>query len=490
MAGSSAGADYPTTPGAYQTTFVQGYVCGFPCQITFPGALQHITKVDPTASRLIFSTGLNDQHNSAGNTNNTGIAVGSDGSVYVTGFVALGTYPFTVTPPTTDSAFLTKLDPSGSTVSYSLPIGGAGVQIDSSGKLYVGGRLSNNQSYNAGFSQPAPLQPPAPFSWVPQYCWPNEVVANSAAYVALVDPATGAALDAQWIGGSGPTGIGLTLAGGTAWIAGVTPAADVPITPGALMPGSLGGGLLSGAFLAAVDFSTAATSAPAVACVLDSGNLSHVRAVTGQQLISLFGQNLGQPGSVDVSFNDVPAQLLYVSPTQINVVVPNQAYSAAPQVSAMKLTLGGATIERQFPYIASNPSLFGNLSPQPCGTSQQFEALALNGDGSTNSCTAPAQAGGIISLFVDGTGGPLAPNILGMVAHFGQCAASVENASLLNGLVYQLDMRLPTTIPICVGAFGPEGIAQFGFVQLSYGDTPVGPTTLTGSPMILGIWAK
>lgn len=490
VAGSNVGTDYPTTPGAYQTTFIQGYVCGFPCQIEFPGTLQHVTKVDPTASKLMFSTGLNDQHNSAGYTTNTGIAVGSDGSVYVTGFVAQGTYPFTVTPPTTDSAFLTKLDPSGSTVLFSLPIGGAGVEIDSSGNLYVGGLLSNYQDFKAGFAGPGPLQPPAPFSWVPQHCWPDDVVASSAAYVARIDPATGAALDAQWIGGSGPKPIGLTLAGGKAWIAGTTPAADVPMTPGALMPGALGGGLLPGAFLAAVDFSTAGSSgSPAVACLLDSGNLSHVRAVTGQQLISLFGQNLGQPGSVDVSFNDVPAQVLYVSPTQINVVVPNQAYSPAPRFSAMKLTVGGVTVERQFPYIASNPSLFGNLSPQPCGTPQEFEALALNGDGSTNSCTSPAQAGGTISLFVHGTGGPLAPDILGMTAQFGQCSASVENASLINGLVYQVDVRLPTTIPICAGAFGPEVIAQFGFVQLSYGDTPVGPTTLTGSPTILGIWA-
>lgn len=491
-AGSNVGTDYPTTPGAYQTTFIQGYVCGFLCQIEFPGTLQHVTKVDPTASKLIFSTGLNDQHNTAGYTNNTGIAVGADGSVYVTGFVALGTYPFTVTAPTTDSAFLTKLDPSGSSAVYSLPIGGAGVQIDSSGNLYAGGLLSNNQEFNAfPFTQPVPIQPPAPFSWVPQYCWPDDVVASSAAYVARIDPMTGAALDAQWIDGSGPTPIGLTLAGGKAWVVGSTPAADVPMTPGTLMPRALGGGLLPGAFLAAVDFTTAQTSgSPAVACLLDSGNLSHVRAVTGQQLISLFGQNLGQPGSVDVSFNDVPAQLLYVSPIQINVVVPNQAYSPAPRVNVMKLTVGGVTIERQFPYIASNPSLFGNLSPQPCGTSEEFEALALNGDGSTNSCTAPAQAGGMISLFVHGTGGPLTQNLLGMVALFGQCAASVENTSLINGLVYQVDVRLPTTIPICAGAFGPAGIAQFGFVQLSYGDASVGPTTLTGSPMILGIWAK
>ena len=491
LAGSSVGTGYPTTPGAYQTTLTQGYVCGFPCQIEFPGKLQHVTKVDPAASRLIFSTGLNDPNNGSGDTENHGIAVGPDGSVYVTGFVTQGTYPFTVTPPLTDSPFLTRLDPSGSTVLYSLPIGGAGVQLDSSGKLNVGGLLSDNQQFIAGLAAPGPLQPPAPFSWVPQSCWPNEVVASSAAYVASVDPATGAALDAQWIGGSGPVPIALTLAGGKAWIVGTTPAADVPMTPGALMPDALGGGLLPGAFLAAVDFTTAPTSvSPAVACLLDSGNLSHVRALTGQQLISLFGQNLGEPGSVDVSFNGVSAQLLYVSPTQINAVVPNQAYSEGPQVSVMELTVGGVTTGRQFPYIASNPSLFGSLSPQPCGTSQEFEALALNADGSTNSCTAPAQAGGKISLFVHGTGGPLAPAILGMVAHFGQCAANVENTTLIDGLVYQVDVLLPTTIPTCVGAFVADGIAQFGYLQLSYGAIPVGPTTFTGSPMTLGIWAK
>src|SRR5271157_2760885 len=156
----------------------------------------------------------------------------------------------------------------------------------------------------------------------------------------------------------------------------------------------------------------------------------------------------------------------------------------------MKVTANGVTTERQFPYIASNPGLFGNLSPQPCGTSQEFEAFAVNADGSMNSCTTPASAGENISLFVHGTGGPLAPNVLGMVAHFGQCAVTVENASLINGLVYQVDVRLPATVPVCAGAYTAPGIAQFGFLHLCYGDTPVGPTTLTGSSMILGIWAK
>src|SRR5260370_32929817 len=72
VAGSSLGTDYPTTPGAYQTTFVEGHICFGLCQIGFSGVLQHVTKVDPTGSRLIYSTGLNNTQGFAGSTTNTG----------------------------------------------------------------------------------------------------------------------------------------------------------------------------------------------------------------------------------------------------------------------------------------------------------------------------------------------------------------------------------------------------------------------------------
>ena len=72
MAGSSVGTTYPTTPGAYQTTFVQGVYCFGFCQIGFPGNLQHVTKTDPAASKLIYSTGLNDTKGGAGSTTNRG----------------------------------------------------------------------------------------------------------------------------------------------------------------------------------------------------------------------------------------------------------------------------------------------------------------------------------------------------------------------------------------------------------------------------------
>jgi Beta-propeller repeat len=74
MSGSSVGTNYPTTPGAYQTTFTQGYYCFGFCQISFPGNLQHVTKVDPSASKLIYSTGLNNTSGAAGSTTTTGLA--------------------------------------------------------------------------------------------------------------------------------------------------------------------------------------------------------------------------------------------------------------------------------------------------------------------------------------------------------------------------------------------------------------------------------
>ena len=92
MAGSTSLTSYPTTPGAYQTVFPPQFICFGFCQLGFPGTNQYLTKVDPAATRLLYSTGVGGM----GSTGNNGLAVDSSGSAYVTGIVEEGNYPFTV----------------------------------------------------------------------------------------------------------------------------------------------------------------------------------------------------------------------------------------------------------------------------------------------------------------------------------------------------------------------------------------------------------
>src|SRR5581483_2392902 len=114
-----------------------------------------------------------------------------------------------------------------------------------------------------------------------------------------------------------------------------TPGADVPFTPGVLEPTGIGPGFVAGGYLAAADFSGGVNAGPVIACVLDAGNLTHAGAVAAFQVLSLFGTNLGPAtgvmaadgpvsslGGVSVTFDGNPAQLLYVSTSQINLVVP------------------------------------------------------------------------------------------------------------------------------------------------------------------------
>jgi hypothetical protein len=146
VAGSTTQLDYPTTPGVYQTMFPKVLDCGSPdCAFPFPGSNQFVSKVDPTGSTLIYSTAVT----GTGNTSNAGLAVDQTGNVYVTGFAGKG-YPYTVPVPSlaVEQApayqvlpFLSKLDPAGQTLLFSVPVGGAGMQIDSTGGVYVGGNV-------------------------------------------------------------------------------------------------------------------------------------------------------------------------------------------------------------------------------------------------------------------------------------------------------------------------------------------------------------
>ena len=87
---------------------------------------------------------------------------------------------------------------------------------------------------------------------------------------------------------------GISLVGEAVWIAGTTTQADVPITPGAPVPSNLKSGFAPAAYLGMVDFSRAAPPGlPQLACVPDAADGSHAGPSTPNQVLSLFGNNLG-----------------------------------------------------------------------------------------------------------------------------------------------------------------------------------------------------
>lgn len=166
VAGSTFLLDYPTTPGAYQSTFPAFQICfSPPCSRSFQGANQYVTKVDPTGSTLIYSTAVSGN----GNTTNAGVAVDAAGNIYLTGYAG-PTYPYTVTPPPIpigpvnsifffELPFLSKLDPAGKALLFSVPVGGAGVQVDSHGAVYVSGGAGSGLAGSFGIPTcPVPAQ--------------------------------------------------------------------------------------------------------------------------------------------------------------------------------------------------------------------------------------------------------------------------------------------------------------------------------------------
>ena len=514
LAGSSAGTDYPTTPGAYQTTIPQGGVCYGFCQSGFPGVSQHVTKVDPTGSTLLYSTGLNTSTGSSGDTANTGLAVDAAGNAYVTGTLLEADYPFTVTPPANYSGYLTKLNATGSALLFSIPVGGGGVALDSSGALYVGGIVSSYQPTLSFFNTSvAPIAPPAVFSWVPTPCWPDNIVALSAAYIVKVDPASGNPLDAQWIDGSAPGAVGITIADGVVWISGAASAPDVPFTPATLAPSTIDAASGSGAYIAAVNFVASATAAaaPSVACVMDAANLAHVRAVAGGQALSLFGENLGpSPGvpapdgtdpaiaGVTVTFDGNPARLLYVSASQINVVVPQPALTAAgvPSSTVMQVSVNGALgIRRQFPLAASNFNLFANLSTTEisCASAVSYissgvQPLAANAEGSVNTCANPAKLGSTVSFFVDGAGSANLPSPQ-LQASFGACSSAELNASPINSFVWKVTFPVPASLALCAFTYDLLSTQNSAPVTFTYFGAPVAPLELgTSQPLPMIVW--
>jgi len=137
ITGETGSFNYPTTPGAYDTSKSGSYDV-------------FVSKLNRLGSTLIYSTFIGDSGPEYGN----GITFDSSGNAYVTGYTVSPGFPTTsgvydASFDGSDEVFVTMLNPSGSALSYSTFLGGNndeeayGIAVDDSGNAFITGNTDS-----------------------------------------------------------------------------------------------------------------------------------------------------------------------------------------------------------------------------------------------------------------------------------------------------------------------------------------------------------
>jgi hypothetical protein len=217
VAGYTASADFPTTPGSFDTSF----------NGPFNSTDAFATKLNASGSALVYSTFLGGSDGDFA----WDIAVDSSGNAYVVGATLSTDFPTTAGALDTSfnggsftiDAFVTKLDVAGSALVYSTYLGGTandnaiGIAVDASGQAHVtGDTTSTDFPTTAGAIQPVSG-------------------GSFDAFVTKLNAAGSAVVHSTYLGGSDQEqGIAIAVSSaGDAYVTGWTDSADFPTTPAA-----------------------------------------------------------------------------------------------------------------------------------------------------------------------------------------------------------------------------------------------------------------
>jgi len=176
-----------------------------------------VAKISASCIALVYSTYLGGSGDDAG----YGIAVDGTGNAYITGWTSSTDFPtqnpFQPSNHGGSNVFVTKIDPSGTSLVYSTYLGGsgsdegAGIAVDSSGNAYITGWASS-----ADFPMQTAHQP-------------THSTGGSDAFVTKIVPAGNNLVYSTFLGGNGSNlGFGVAVdSAGAAYITGETTSSDL-----------------------------------------------------------------------------------------------------------------------------------------------------------------------------------------------------------------------------------------------------------------------
>jgi hypothetical protein len=244
VTGNASSSDFPTTPGAFQTT-LRAFQDAF------------VTKLNPEGTALVYSTYLGGSGGLGRYDGGSAIAVDAGGNAYITGVASSGDFPttpgaFQSTPGGNfGNAFVTKLSADGTALIYSTYLGGSGssgsgdgglaIAVDGAGNAYVTGFTASTDfpTTSGAFQTALPLG------------------ASQDAFVTKLSADGAALIYSTYLGGSsnalGERGSALAVdSAGNVYVTGSADSSDFPTTHGAFQ--STLGGNFGNAFVAKFRF--------------------------------------------------------------------------------------------------------------------------------------------------------------------------------------------------------------------------------------------
>jgi uncharacterized protein (TIGR03437 family) len=446
LVGTTESNQLPVTPGAFQTTYYGNPNPGFGTS-----SRGFVAKFGPVSSgaSLVYATYLGGFDKTVVSYQDviSGIAADAAGNAYISGNAA---YDFPATAGANNSTpcpsagscanrgFLARLNPAGSALVWATFIGNplrpdlssastiSPPRLDAAGNVYVSGVAGNNTQ----FQLVNPLQPANGFGGV---------------YVTMYDP-TGSTIDFSTViydptanGGVFNSGVDVD-AQGNIYVAGYTGASSLPVTVGAFRTANAGN---YDGFIAKINNSIPSAN------ITPGGVVpvySTVSTIQPGEWVSIYGANLANGiatwtgnfptslGGTSVTIDGKSAYLWYVSPTQINLQVPDDATTGSVPVVVRTAAGGVATSTVILAAFAPSFSLLdgrhvaGIISRSDgSGAYGLYDIIGPTGS-SLGYSTVAAKAGDIVELFGVGFGPTKTPVPVGAV--FSGAAATTNAVTL------------------------------------------------------------